>query len=172
MRVIMNTERINTWLGLGANIGVIVSLLFLAFEINQSTRATEAAASDSVVDGFNTLNMSVISDPQVARSFIIGLHSPDALSDVETVQFAMWMRSFVNQHMRLQRLARLGLFDEAERLPDVQQLAGMLSTPGGRLFLESNRDDFPQDLLGEIQPYLGKPLNSDFKLGRKNISVE
>ena len=168
----MNTERINTWLGLGANIGVIVSLLFLAFEIDQSTRATEAAASDSVVDGFNTLNMSVIADPQVARLFIVGMHSPDALTDVEAVQFAMWMRSFVNHHMRLQRLAESGLFDEAERLPDVQQLAGMLSTPGGKLFLESNKDIFPKELLSEIHPYLGKPLNSDFKLGRENISIE
>ena len=168
----MNTNRINTWLGLGANIGVIVSLLFLAFEINQSTRATEAAASDSVVDGFNTLNMSVISDPQVARLFIVGMHSPDALSDVEAVQFAMWMRSFVNHHMRLQRLVNLGLFDEAARLPMIQQLAGMLSTPGGKLFLESNKNIFPRDILDEIQPYLGAPLNSDFKLGRENLSIE
>ena len=168
----MDSEKLKSWFGIITNIGVLIGLVFLGIEINQSTRATEAAASDSVVDGFNALNMSVISDPQVARSFIVGLHSPDALSDVEAVQFAMWMRSFVNHHMRLQRLARSGLFDEAERLPDVQQLAGMLSTPGGSLFLESNKDVFPQDLLDEIQPYLGKPLNSDFKLGRENISVE
>ena len=168
----MNTERINTWLTLTANIGIIVSLLFLAFEINQSRTATEAAASDSVVDGFNTLNMSVISDPQVARAFIVGLYEPESLSDIEAVQFAMWMRSFVNSHMRLHRLAKQGLYLEAERLPDVQQLAGMLSTPGGRLFLESNRDVFPQYLLAEIQPFLGQPLNSDFKLGRDNLLLE
>ena len=168
----MNTERFNTWLTLGANIGVIVGLLLLAFEIDQSTKATEAAASDSVVDGLNTLNMSVISDPQVARTFVVGLHEPAALSDVEAVQFAMWMRSFVNQHMRLQRLTRLGLYAEAERLPNVQQLAGMLSTPGGRLYLESNKDIFPQDLLSDVQPFLGQPLNSDFKLGRENLSFE
>ena len=168
----MITERFNTWLTLGANIGVIVTLLFLAFEINQSTKATEAAASNSVVDGFNSLNMSVISDPQVARTFIVGLHEPEALSDVEAVQFAMWMRSFVNQHIRLQRLAKLRLYSEAARLPDLQQLAGMLSTPGGRLYLESNKDIFPQDLLSEIQPFLGQPLNSDFKLGREDLSFE
>ncbi len=168
----MITERFNTWLTLGANIGVIVSLLFLAFEINQSTKATEAAASNSVVDGFNSLNMSVISDPQVARTFIVGLHEPEALSDVEAVQFAMWMRSFVNQHIRLQRLAKLRFYSEAARLPDLQQLAGMLSTPGGKLYLESNKDIFPQDLLSEIQPFLGHPLNSDFKLGREDLSFE
>ncbi len=38
----MTTKRVNTWLTLGANIGVIVSLLFLAFEINQSTKSTAA----------------------------------------------------------------------------------------------------------------------------------
>ncbi len=168
----MITERFNTWLNLGANIGLIVTLLFLAFEINQSTKATEAAASNSVVDGFNSLNMSVISDPQVARTFIVGLHEPEALSDVEAVQFAMWMRSFVNQHIRLQRLAKLRFYSEAARLPDLQQLAGMLSTPGGKLYLESNKDIFPQDLLSEIQPFLGHPLNSDFKLGREDLSFE
>ena len=168
----MITERFNTWLTLGANIGVIVTLLFLAFEINQSTKATEAAAINSVVDGFNSLNMSVISDPQVARTFIVGLHEPEALSDVEAVQFAMWMRSFVNQHIRLQRLAKLRFYSEAARLPDLQQLAGMLSTPGGKLYLESNKDIFPQDLLSEIQPFLGHPLNSDFKLGREDLSFE
>ena len=168
----MTTGRVNTWISLGANIGVIVSILFLAFEINQSTKATIAAAGDSVVDGFNTLNMPVISDPQVAQLFIVGLHDPKALSDAEAVQFAMWMRSFVNNHMRLQRLERLGLYDESERLPDVQQLAGMLSTPGGKLFLESNMKIFPKELLGELQPFLGQPPNSDFKLGRENLEFE
>ena len=168
----MITERFNTWLTLGANIGVIVSLLFLAFEINQSTKATEAAASDSVVDGFNTLNMTIMSDPQVARTFIVGLYEPDKLTDVEAVQFAMYLRSLVNQHMRLRRLTKLGLYSDTERLPLLQQLAGMLSTPGGRLYLESNKDIFPQDLLSEIQPFLGRPLNSDFKLGREDLSFE
>ena len=168
----MITERFNTWLTLGANIGVIVTLLFLAFEINQSTKATEAAASDSVVDGFNTLNMTIMSDPQVARTFIVGLYEPDKLTDVEAVQFAMYLRSLVNQNVRLRRLTKLGLYSDTERLPLLQQLAGMLSTPGGRLYLESNKDIFPQDLLSEIQPFLGQPLNSDFKLGREDLSFE
>ena len=93
----MNTAKVNVWLSLAANVGVIISLLFLAFEIDQSTKSTAAAVGDSVIDGYNTLNMPVISDPQVARIFIIGLYEPDKLTDVEAVQFAMWIRSMVNQ---------------------------------------------------------------------------
>jgi hypothetical protein len=167
----MTTGRVNTWISLGANIGVIVSILFLAFEINQSTKATTAAASDSVVDGYNTLNMAVISDPQVARVFIVGLYEPDKLTDVEAVQFAMWLRSLVNQHMRLRRLTELGLYANSERLPDVEQLAEILSTPGGKLFLQSNKI-FPKNLLEEMQPYLDQERKSDYRLGRDGLQTD
>ena len=46
----MDKDRINRWLTLTANFGVIVSLLFLAYEINQSTKATIAAASQGLTD--------------------------------------------------------------------------------------------------------------------------
>jgi hypothetical protein len=167
----MTTEKLNTWISHGANIGVIISLLFLAFEINQSTKATTAAASDSVVDGYNTLNMAIISDPQVARIFIVGLYEPDKLTDVEAVQFAMWLRSLVNQHMREQRLTRLGLFPTAVRHSDIEQLAELMSTPGGKQFLESNKI-FPKDLLDELQPFLGQEPKSDFILGRDSFKTD
>ena len=67
----MDSGKVNQWLALAANFGVIVSLLLLTFEINQSTKATVAAASNSVVDGYNTLNLSVMSDPQLTRVFIV-----------------------------------------------------------------------------------------------------
>ena len=46
----MNADRTNKWLTLTANVGVIISLLFLAYEINQSTKATIAAASQGLTD--------------------------------------------------------------------------------------------------------------------------
>lgn len=167
----MTTKRVNTWLSLGANLGVIVSLLFLAFEINQSTKATIAAAGDSVVDGYNNLNLSVISDPQVARVFMVGLYKPDKLTDVEAVQFAMWLRSLVNQHLRVRRLTELGLFSNTERLSDVEQLAEIMSTPGGKQFIQSNKI-FPNDLWEDMQPFLGQESKSDFILGRDGLRTD
>jgi hypothetical protein len=46
----MDADSTNKWLTLTANVGVIVSLLFLAYEINQSTKATIAAASQGLTD--------------------------------------------------------------------------------------------------------------------------
>ena len=42
----MEMDRLNRWLILGANFGVVVGLVFLAIELNQNTKATIAAASE------------------------------------------------------------------------------------------------------------------------------
>ena len=165
----MKAQKLSTWLAIGANVGVIVSILFLAFEINQSTKATVAAATESVIGGYNTLNLPIIADPQVARVFVIGLYEPDALTDVEAVQFAMWLRSQVNQHLKIRELNRRGLISDALEGGDVQQLARLLSTPGGKLFFEGNKDVIPRELLEEMEPYLGQELKSDFTLGRDSL---
>jgi len=44
----MNNERLNQWLTLGANLGVVAGLIFLGIEINQNTRASIAAASEEI----------------------------------------------------------------------------------------------------------------------------
>ena len=165
----MKAQKLSTWLTIGANVGVIVSILFLAFEINQSTKATVAAATESVIGGYNALNLPIITDPQVARVFVIGLYEPDALTNVEAVQFAMWLRSQVNQHSKVRELNRQGLISDTLEGGDVQQLARILSTPGGMLFLEGNKDVIPRELLEEMEPYLGQQLKSDFILGRDSL---
>ena len=42
----MNADSMNRWLTLGANLGVVAGLVFLAVELNQNTKATIAAASE------------------------------------------------------------------------------------------------------------------------------
>ena len=44
----MDTDRLNRWLTLIANLGVVAGLIFLAVELNQNTKATIAAASEVI----------------------------------------------------------------------------------------------------------------------------
>jgi len=162
----MNSEKLSAWLGITANFGVILGIVFLALEINQSTKATAAAVSDSVANAYLELSLPFIADSQVARVLALGLYQPESLTDEEAVQFAMWFRQTVNQHIRISDLNRRGLFTEYLEGGDIQQLARLLSTPGGQLFFEGNKDVMPRVLLTELEPYLGQQLESDFTLGR------
>jgi hypothetical protein len=163
----MKVEKLNDWLAVAANFGVILGIVFLVLEINQSTKATAAAATDSVMNGYLELSMPIIADSEVARVFALGLYHPDSLEDEEAVQLAMWLRQFVNQHLRIKELTRRGLYSESFEGGDIQQLARVLSTPGGQVFFEGNKDVMPQELLTELKPYMGQELKSDFTLGRE-----
>jgi len=162
----MTSGKLSEWLAIAANLGVIVGIAFLVVEINQSTDATAAAASDSVINGHLELSLPIIADSEVARVFALGLYQPEALTDEEAVQFSMWLRQFVNQQMRIRELTRRGLFSESHRGGDIVQLAQMLSTPGGKLFMDGNRKAMPEEFLAELEPYLGQEMDSDFTLGR------
>ena len=119
-----------------------------------------------MISGHLELALPIITESQVARVFALGLYQPDSLTDEEAVQFSMWLRQFVNQQTRILELTRRGLFSSSYEGGDIVQLARMLSTPGGRLFFEGNKDHIPQELLTELEPYLGQEMIDDFTLGR------
>ena len=50
----MNLEKLNIWLSLVANFGVLVGIIFLAVEINQSNKATIAATYQSRISEIET----------------------------------------------------------------------------------------------------------------------
>ena len=82
--------KLDTWIAVCANIGVIVGLVFLALEIRDAKVMAQAQMADAAVAGHNELNLALIADPQVARAFVVGIYEPDNLSDAEAVQFAAW----------------------------------------------------------------------------------
>lgn len=162
----MTSAKLSEWLAIAANLGVTIGIAFLVLEINQSTKATAAAASDSVINGHLELSLPIIADSEVARVFALGLYHPESLTDEEAVQFSMWLRQFVNQQLRINELTRRGLFSESYKGGDVLQLARMFSTPGGQLFFNGNKDVMPKEFLAELEPYMGQEMESDFTLGR------
>ena len=60
-------------------------------------------------DGFIALNITSITDPAVARIWVVGLVEPESLSDVEAIQFSMLVRGVFNQFARVHRHYRTGL---------------------------------------------------------------
>lgn len=168
----MKYENILKWLTLAAHLSVVVGIIVVMLEMRQSRRVAEAQVSSDFIDGYNTLAGYIIEDPDTARVFYLGLYQPERLTDPEAVQFAMYLRALVNQHIRMRQLNHLGLLPDADWKFGIEQLAGFLSTPGGALFVETNEREFPDYMLEEMAPYLGKEPKFDFALGRKFEPVD
>jgi len=109
----MISERMHNWLALGANIGVIVGLLLLAFEINQSTKATIAAASEGLTEQSLVFMAARLDNSIVARASYKQDYDQD-LDEFEEHQLVLLQqlnfRLFESAYLQYRR----GLYDESE----------------------------------------------------------
>ena len=122
-----------------ANIGVLLGIVFLAMEIRDSRIAILAQTQDSVADGFLTLNLATITEPEIGLTFQKGLCEPEELTDLEAARFSMHMRALFNQFRRIYRLYEQGLLDEqAWKLTAQRPTSSWLPRVGNGTFRSTN----------------------------------
>lgn len=79
----MKLDSLNKWLTLAANLGVIAGLILVAYEINQSGRHLELAASADGVDNFTQAMEILAQDEELALLIYRAEHSFGELDDFE-----------------------------------------------------------------------------------------
>ena len=104
----MNAEKVNSWLALGANIGVVIGLFLVAFQINQDAELTKAQLFSDHTDSRREWNQAMMGDNPmaiVAKS----IESPTELTLAELQVMDMYFISAINELRRLQVLKEAGL---------------------------------------------------------------
>ena len=82
----MNTEHVNKWVTILANIGVLAGIAFLVLEIRLSNRIAVAEAELSIRDHYFAHNELVLTNDQVAE-LLVRAQNPDAeFSDIEAAK--------------------------------------------------------------------------------------
>lgn len=92
----MDTDRLNRWLTLIANIGVIVGIVFLALEIQQANRIAIASTEIGVRNSWLQLNESIYTNSEVAELWIKAADPSTQWSPVEEVRVTTIINSLVN----------------------------------------------------------------------------
>ena len=87
----LNTDRLNRWLSLGANVGVIAGLILLILEVRHANELAELAAyrnrGAEIQEAWTALSLS----PQLAEIFVkVEQGGIGALNDVERTQLRAW----------------------------------------------------------------------------------
>ena len=155
----------NRWLALSANVGVLIGLIFLAVEVRHAGNATELQTIESTTEGWFRLNELIISDPEIARIFVLGLDYPEALTDVESIQFSMYMRMFANQVVRVGNHYELGLSTQEDYQGALRELATFISKPGGELYRKTS-PRFDEKWSELLAPYINSAPVVELMLGR------
>ena len=114
----MHTERINKWLTLFANFGVLVGIIFLAVEVQQSNRIAIAATEISVRDQFSSINEQILANDGLAELLVKATDDKAVFSAVETEKLYAYLYLSINTWVGIEIAYENGMlprstFDEA-----------------------------------------------------------
>ena len=104
----MNSEAINRWLTLGANIGVVIGLILVAYQIKQDSDLTKAVLFNDHTNSRKDWNQAMMGENPlaiVAKS----VEAPDELTLEELMVMDMYLIGALNELRRLELLEQAGL---------------------------------------------------------------
>ena len=109
----MDFDRINRWVALVANLGVVAGIFFLAVELRQSNVASRIAARDSVAQGHLEF-MSAAIDPSIVAMAWPKAHSNEELTQLEESQLDLFHTRRWRHYERIYHLYQYGVLSEDE----------------------------------------------------------
>jgi hypothetical protein len=99
----LKLDKLNQWLSLGANIGVVLGLVFLAIEIRTNSATNRIATQATVSSNWVAINGAIANNPQLAE-LITKVRANEPLNDAETEQLRGRVGQFRSQAAFMRRL--------------------------------------------------------------------
>lgn len=135
-----------------AAVVTIITLIYLAVQIRENTKAVRSEASRSIrSDGAETFRL-LAADPSVASIFLKGLNDPESLDSVENVRFTFLISEFYSLIESSYREWKLGVGHEADVQRLITQCRDILQSPGGKYWWEQQAARHPKDIREYLNP--------------------
>jgi hypothetical protein len=132
----------------------VVSLVYLAIQIRQNTRAVRTSTFHGVTDSFNHLNATIAQDESLARIFRVGSAGLSELTDDERVRFSFLFLGAFRIFETLYYQNQHGTGDPALWAAEVATMKALLGSSGGLEWWKSN----PLSFTPEFRAYVDREV--------------
>lgn len=140
---------------LGA-VGVIITLIYLARQIRQNTKASRLATANAVAAAARDWNAPLLQDPELAWTFQVGTEDPTMLDEKEQARFVelcfSLLRMFEDMHYQYQS----GFLDPEIWKGYERLYVAYAKAPGFRAYWKIRRHTFRPEFRDFIDSY-GSP---------------
>lgn len=162
----MNWEAVGAFSELVGALAVVISLVYLAFQIRQNTRQLEqnertsiAASVSASATTYRENRQYIFTNREVAKIHMKGLADPEALDEIARHRFRLLMSNFAdaNWDMYAQTVIT-GYSPETWERQGRRAVRRIFGSPGGRWFWDRFREDYPEVFRGEIDRILAAAL--------------
>jgi len=126
-------------------IAVVITLIYLAFQIRENSRSTRLAAMQSTMLAAQNIGRLPAQDRNLARVVRVGMHDPDDLDADEFQQFRYYLINLLRVHEDMFVQHAHGVIDDETWIARAKSLRTIFLSPGGRKVWDSSdayRPDF------------------------------
>ncbi len=150
----MDSDKINRWLTLGANIGVLIGIALLVYELNQNRQMMRAQVRHDLSTELVEILGWVATDPQMA-SIVRRIDEGKELTPDEEVQYRYRANALFRYWQDVHYQYRLGLYDEPQYAAHRIAIARYMNRSSrGVDFWCNSRDSYDPDFRIEIDSML------------------
>ena len=115
----MDSDRLNRWLTLGANVGVLIGIIFLAVELQKNNELLQSEASVTYVDLRRNGLMGLVQNDELLKTMVKSREGQE-LTQVELLRLETYYRSvFVNWEWEYKQF-EAGTLDVLEQPPELR----------------------------------------------------
>ena len=151
--------------------GVIVTLLYLARQVRQNTRATRLSTSHSIAAAARDWNRPLLADPDLAWTFQVGTEDPTQLDEKEQARFIelcfSLFRMFEDAHYQYEKGALdPDIFAGYEKL-----YAAYAKAPGFQAYWAKRKQTFRPEFQALIDGYGSPEVDTWGSLKRQGLHL-
>ena len=126
-----------------ASICVVITLLFLTYQVRQGNREALITSTDSAIENYVKSLNSLQYPEQNAAIVRKGLNDYLALSPVEQAQLSALLLGMASTYLRVSDLYKAGLLPDEEFNATESNTARILKTPGGYAWWQMTKSMYP-----------------------------
>lgn len=146
----MNTDRLTSWLALGANVGVLIGLILLVVELNQNREMMMAQTRNEISQG----EMSLLALTAESKELADIVTRANRGEDLDPAEWLMWntrsesvFRLWQNVHYQ----GRKGMYDQDEFAKHLETMESVLAGNSGLVrYWCDNRAIFPSAFAASV----------------------
>ena len=159
----MNWEALGAIGELVGAVGVVATLVYLAYQIRQNTVQLEQSILSARASAVNASQVtlrenrqSIFEDAEIADIFIRGNRSPRSLSEVEQLRYRLLMQNVTEAMLEIfSQTATTNFSPETWETQGRTLVLRVMGTPGGHWFWETYSDNYPAEFRRAVDELIG-----------------
>ena len=123
---------------------VFLTLVYLAMQIRQNTKAIQASANYASVSEVNQVRTSMYENADLTQIYVRGLAQPDDLDEESRIRFRLLLHNIFLSISNIQTQTRFTGLSQSTWESQLIILNRILASPGGQWFWRGSRLEFEE----------------------------